>query len=194
MHDHRPPDMGSSSKDPLPTSTLQRLAAVSGGSTSGSLLDRTRFPLYGNNPARQRGQNGAGTSTLNNGPEIYRIVLHTTGESLWEDLKSLDADLGPGGVPLWSDDDALKVEAGVLVRFLWPALKHGLRLKFTHPRRLSHHHPFALHLIRMLRGSRTLCLLRLRLRSHTTRPPARRSPSTGIAKSREASNAAVVVQ
>jgi hypothetical protein len=143
VHDHRPPDIGSSSKDPLPTSTLQRLAAASGGSTSGSLLDRTRFPLYGNNPARQRGQNGAGSSTLNNGPEIYRIVLHTTGESLWEDLKSLDAELGSAGVPVWSDEDALKVEAGVLVRLLWSALQRDRRLTQIIACRLSRRRRFA---------------------------------------------------
>ncbi len=58
---------------------------------------------------------GTGTGGGTTGPEIYRIVLHATSESLWEDIKALDADLGPGGVPIWSDAEALSVEAGILV-------------------------------------------------------------------------------
>ncbi|TKY89639.1 hypothetical protein EX895_001424 [Sporisorium graminicola] len=44
------------------------------------------------------------------GVEIYRIVLHPTSETLWADIKMLD-DMTGG---MWSDQEALEVEAKIL--------------------------------------------------------------------------------
>lgn len=44
------------------------------------------------------------------GVEIYRIVLHPTSETLWADIKMLD-DMAGG---MWSDQEALEVEAKIL--------------------------------------------------------------------------------
>ena len=46
------------------------------------------------------------------GVEVYRIILRPTAECLWNDLKEMDAKHGG----LWSDSDALKVEAAIVVR------------------------------------------------------------------------------
>ena len=112
VHDHRPPNLANQNDAGLHPSTLHRL---SGGSEGSSLLDRTRFPLYGNSSAKRRARVEGQDSSVNTGPEVYRIVLHATGETVWQDLKDLDADMGIAGVPLWSDEDALKVEAKILV-------------------------------------------------------------------------------
>ncbi|CDW98626.1 hypothetical protein [Sporisorium scitamineum] len=44
------------------------------------------------------------------GVEIYRIVLHPSSETLWADIKMLD-DMTGG---MWSDQEALEVEAKIL--------------------------------------------------------------------------------
>ncbi|CBQ68608.1 conserved hypothetical protein [Sporisorium reilianum SRZ2] len=44
------------------------------------------------------------------GVEIYRIVLHPTSETLWADIKMLDDMAGA----MWSDQEALEVEAKIL--------------------------------------------------------------------------------
>ncbi|PKI85185.1 hypothetical protein MVES1_001029 [Malassezia vespertilionis] len=44
------------------------------------------------------------------GVEVYRIVLRPTVETLWSDLKTMDAKLGG----LWSDEEALRIEATIV--------------------------------------------------------------------------------
>ncbi|WFD30375.1 hypothetical protein MSPP1_001394 [Malassezia sp. CBS 17886] len=60
-----------------------------------------------------RGASGAPSSAYPgpDGVEVYRIILRPTSESLWNDLQAMDA--AAGGT--WSDDDALRIEAMVVV-------------------------------------------------------------------------------
>ncbi|WFD26739.1 Transcription factor spt20 [Malassezia nana] len=44
------------------------------------------------------------------GVEVYRIVLRPSDESLWNDLRMMDARAGG----LWSDEDALEIEAQIV--------------------------------------------------------------------------------
>lgn len=57
------------------------------------------------------------------GPEVYRIVLHPTSESLYTDLRLLDESLGGN----WVDEDVLEVESKILVShsYLWDTDKEG---------------------------------------------------------------------
>lgn len=57
------------------------------------------------------------------GPEVYRIVLHPTSESLYTDLRLLDESLGGN----WVDEDVLEVESKILVSHssLWETGKEG---------------------------------------------------------------------
>ena len=47
-----------------------------------------------------------------NGVEVYRTIMRATDDLLWNDLKEADTKIG--GV--WSDTDALEVEAAIVVR------------------------------------------------------------------------------
>lgn len=44
------------------------------------------------------------------GVEVYRLVLRPSDESLWNDLRMMDARAGG----LWSDEDALEIEAQII--------------------------------------------------------------------------------
>lgn len=101
-----------SAESPLSSGLLQRLARAS----RTYFTNQTRWPFYGNVSQRSNERNGHGSPSLSNGSdensaEIYRIVLFPTSETVWQDLKDLDAEMG--GV--WTDEEALRVEAGVLV-------------------------------------------------------------------------------
>lgn len=114
MHDHRSHTVSSNS--PLSPAQLQALSG--GNSNVASLL--SRYHSSSLSYLQEGGRYGArsligasgpsGSASADGGVEIYRIVLHPTSETLWSDLKMLD-DMNGG---IWSDQDALQVEAKIL--------------------------------------------------------------------------------
>ncbi|EPQ31636.1 uncharacterized protein PFL1_00969 [Pseudozyma flocculosa PF-1] len=132
VHDHRSHNVSLNSA--LPPSQLHSLSngsslrqprpapggsATASGSASSTAQPPSLFYLRegGRYGARNLiGGGGPSGSSLDGkfgalaGIEIYRIVLHPTSETLWSDLKMLD-DMTGG---IWSDQEALEVEAKIL--------------------------------------------------------------------------------
>lgn len=103
-----------SDEDPLSANLLHQLAR----SSRTFFTNQHRWPFYGNTSQRSTERLTRGASSADphddNLAEIYRIVLFPTAETIWQELKNLDADLGGQ----WTDEDALVVEAGILVCIL----------------------------------------------------------------------------
>lgn len=99
IHDHRPPASGA-------------YAAAKSGSGGGA-GKRALEAKYGF-AARQAGQAVASGSVLPDAAtqaETYRVVLWPTEETLWADLRNMDAREGKG----WTDEEVLEIEARILV-------------------------------------------------------------------------------
>lgn len=129
IHDHRQP--AESNTSALPSSHLSRLSSLSSAtmapndesSTSTLLPTITARTLGGNygyfrrlgvGARHGRGDDAGGAGS--SGPNVYRVVLYPTAESLWRDLRMLDSVEGQG---MWSDEDVLQIESRILVRILF---------------------------------------------------------------------------
>lgn len=130
MHDHRPPEDAKASA--LSPSHLARIANYSssifsqsstsepGPSTQPSALTSRalggNYGFFRRMGLDARSRHGGDPSSLAGGaqgPNVYRVVLYPTAETLWSDLRSLNESKAAG---LWSDEDALQVESRILVR------------------------------------------------------------------------------
>lgn len=132
VHDHRQPSSSSSIKTTSATSTFPTTSTST--STITSLTSRagqeadlnsifnseSSARVLGGNygflrrlgvDAQQRGgdQSIASGSTS---PNVYRIVLYPSAETLWTDLRMLNEAEGAG---LWRDEDVLEIESRILV-------------------------------------------------------------------------------
>lgn len=101
---------GMRARDDNDPSSMSVLGRASEGGLASSLFYLQEGGRYG--ARKLLGGPGSSDSTAGalGGVEVYRIVLHPTSETLWTDIKMLDHMTGG----IWSDQEALEVEAKIL--------------------------------------------------------------------------------
>ena len=115
VHDHRSHGIASESVlGPRELSSLSARSGRDGIAHEGGLASSLFYLQEGGRYGARRLLGATGSSDPRTGGlggvEVYRIVLHPTSETLWADIKMLD-DMAGG---MWSDQEALEVEAKIL--------------------------------------------------------------------------------
>lgn len=73
-------------------------------------------------------------------PNVYRVVLYPSAETLWTDLRMLNEVEGAG---LWKDEDVLEIESRILVSGSGRRYLFHIPLTPPHSIRRSPHRPCA---------------------------------------------------
>lgn len=107
------------------TSRIERRRAEEAELNPASLAARIEGGRYGKGTASlaaKAGQGDApssdstdglgGATVTPHGPETFRVVLRPNEATLWTDLRNLNEKLSGG---TWSEEDALEIEANILV-------------------------------------------------------------------------------
>lgn len=108
VHDHRKP-----SSEPGSSTSIYSVDGRRQRPTNTSLFYLREGGRYGRAPHRYGARMDGTDDAANPGPdgvEVYRLILRSSDECLWNDLKMLDAKAGG----LWSDEEAMHVEAQIL--------------------------------------------------------------------------------